>query len=223
VKRWNGGPGSKGAYTLAMHTHAATGSHLSTTLLCVAVAVQAASGSLPVRFTPPPSHQTTLPLPSLLPPPPPPLRSLPPSLLLTWQRGSIAPLVHHFTPSTTYSEAPRLLLPPPAALPLLLPLLLLLLAAPPPTPRPSSKPPGLLVGLVGLLLGGLLLVEVVRAGRMAEVILVASLLATAFSVMAKQERMAPRSSGSSHVTCCCRVPYLVGEQGGGVREGAGGR
>jgi hypothetical protein len=42
----------------------------------------------------------------------------------------------------------------------------------------------------------------------ADVMLVASLLATAFSVMAKQDRMWPRSSGSSHVCCCSGVPYL---------------
>jgi hypothetical protein len=36
--------------------------------------------------------------------------------------------------------------------------------------------------------------------------LVASLDATAFSVMAKHERIAPRSSGSSHRCCCSGVP-----------------
>lgn len=38
--------------------------------------------------------------------------------------------------------------------------------------------------------------------------LVASLEATAFSVIAKQERMEPRSSGTSHARCCSGVPYL---------------
>jgi hypothetical protein len=84
----------------------------------------------------------------------------------------MAPLVHHFSPCTTYW-------PPP-------PLQQLLLLLPPP-------PPPLL----------LLLLRVI-----AEVMLVASLLATAFSVMAKQERMWPRSSGSSQVCCCSGVPYL---------------
>jgi hypothetical protein len=95
----------------------------------------------------------------------------------TLHRGSIAPLVHHFSPCTTYS-------PPP-------PLLLLLQQLPP---------------LLLLLL--LLFWRVI-----AEVMLVASLLATAFSVMAKQERMWPRSSGSSQVCCCSGVPYLRRQAG----------
>jgi len=80
--------------------------------------------------------------------------SLPPTL----QRGSMAPLVHHFSPVTLY---PPLLL-----------LLLLLLAPPCPPMR-----------------------------VIAAVMFVASLLATSFSVMAKQERMWPRSRGSSQVCC----------------------
>ena len=40
--------------------------------------------------------------------------------------------------------------------------------------------------------------------------LVASLEATAFSVIAKHERISPRSSGSSHWRCCSGVPYLWG-------------
>jgi hypothetical protein len=45
----------------------------------------------------------------------------------------------------------------------------------------------------------------------AAVMFVASLEATSFSVIAKQERMLPRSSGTSHVCCCSAVPYLRGQ------------
>ena len=37
---------------------------------------------------------------------------------------------------------------------------------------------------------------------------VASLDATAGSVMAKHERISPRSNGASHRRCCAGVPYL---------------
>ena len=46
--------------------------------------------------------------------------------------------------------------------------------------------------------------------------LVASLLATSFSVMAKQERMWPRSRGSSQRSCWAREPYL--HAGGGCNR-----
>lgn len=52
----------------------------------------------------------------------------------------------------------------------------------------------------------LLLLALPPTRLMDDVMLVASLLATSFSVIAKHERMVPRSSGSSHVTCCSRVP-----------------
>jgi hypothetical protein len=65
----------------------------------------------------------------------------------------------------------------------------------------------------------LLLLLLVRV--MAAVMLVASLLATSFSVMAKQERMRPRSSGSSHATCCSRVPYLHAGEGSEAHAAAG--
>ncbi len=44
---------------------------------------------------------------------------------------------------------------------------------------------------------------------MAERILVASEEATSGSVIAKQERIWPRSSGSSHFSCCWVEPYLA--------------
>jgi len=88
----------------------------------------------------------------------------------------MAPLVHHFSPCTTYDELLVMLLPAEAA-------------ATPPLPAPK-----LLLLLLSLV--------------MADVMLVASLLATAFSVMAKQDLIWPRSSGSSQVRCCSRVPYL---------------
>jgi hypothetical protein len=45
---------------------------------------------------------------------------------------------------------------------------------------------------------------------MEAVMFVASLEATAFSVMAKHERMVPRSRGTSQRCCCSGVPYLAG-------------